>query len=171
MSHEPYGGLKYPVVEPNFSLILRSPSQISFFCFSKESPFSAMWRAVCVAMSLRDPKLENQLANVPILVGNMKLVTGHCNRSNSVAASAGLSAPSSIVKKTTLSVVSILYSTLAWGSSVAESECELSEITDPRTIEAMKTRRIMNDTLGHRAKMSFNGNKVKRKKKHKSACT
>ena len=71
--------------------------------------------------------------------------------------------------KATLSVVSILYSTLACGSSVAESECELSEIVDPRTIEAMKTRRIMRDTLGHGSKMLLHRYKVEHKKEHQSA--
>ena len=113
-------------------------------------------------MSLRDPRFENQEVNVPTFVGNIKLVIGHCRRSNSVAASAGLSAPSSIVTKTTLSFVGILYSTFACGNSVADRGYELIETMDPKTIEAMKTRRIMSATLGHGAKVFLRSDEIQR---------
>jgi hypothetical protein len=64
-----------------------------------------------------------------------------------------------------------LYNTLACGSSVAESECELSEIVDPRTIEAKKTRLIMKDTLGHGSKMFLHRYKVERKQEHQCTST
>ena len=70
-------------------------------------------------MSFFDPRELNHDEYGPTFDGRMKLVTGHCSRSNSAAASVGRSDPSSAVKKTTLSVVLILYRSLACGSSVA----------------------------------------------------